>query len=237
MPETPRWSIIITCEHGANRVPHGYESLFQAAPAILDTHRGLDIGALDVALHCAANLAAPLFAATTTRLLIELNRSLDHPQLFSEFSRTLDPAARNNLIEQFYHPYRNAVAQFIDDSLKLDRSILHISVHSFTDILNGVERALDIGLLFDPSREAEAATCRAGMHHFNVLSPSLCVRLNEPYLGTDDGFTTHLRLHIPPERYIGIELELRQGLLYQAAARRDMADLVSQAFQAAMTSL
>ncbi|MBX3323638.1 MAG: N-formylglutamate amidohydrolase [Phycisphaeraceae bacterium] len=237
MPESSRWSIIITCEHGSNRVPHGYESLFQAAPAILHTHRALDIGALDVALHCAANLAAPLYAATITRLLIELNRSLDHPQLFSEFSRTLHPAARNNLIEQFYHPYRNAVTRFIDDCIKLDRNILHISVHSFTDILDSVERALDIGLLFDPALEAEAAFCHASMHHFNVLAPSLRVRFNEPYLGTDDGFTTHLRLHFPPERYIGIELELRQGLLHQATARRNMADLVSQAFQAAMTSL
>ena len=42
-----------------------------------------------------------------SRLLIEPNRSLHHPQLFSEFTRDLSEARKDEIIEEFYLPYRH----------------------------------------------------------------------------------------------------------------------------------
>ncbi|MGZ5244731.1 MAG: N-formylglutamate amidohydrolase, partial [Bacteroidia bacterium] len=41
-------------------------------------------------------------------------------------------------------------------------------------------------------------------------APELTVKFNYPYLGTDDGFTTHLRKLFPDEKYAGVEIEINQ---------------------------
>jgi predicted N-formylglutamate amidohydrolase len=39
--------LVITCEHGGNRIPKPYRDLFHADQALLSSHRGFDPGALD----------------------------------------------------------------------------------------------------------------------------------------------------------------------------------------------
>jgi predicted N-formylglutamate amidohydrolase len=36
------------------------------------------------------------------------------------------------------------------------KPVLHLSIHSFTPIWSGVERKVDIGILFDPDNKSEA---------------------------------------------------------------------------------
>ena len=71
-PALTRDALIITCEHGGNEVPAVYAPLFTGHEALLQTHRGWDAGALTLAQQLATAFDAPLFAATTTRLLIDL---------------------------------------------------------------------------------------------------------------------------------------------------------------------
>ena len=92
MPEPTR--ILISCEHGGNRAPPPYRALFAGEEGRLATHRGYDIGILPFARVLARELAAPLHAATVTRLLVDLNRSQRSPSLFSPLTRTL-PASYN----------------------------------------------------------------------------------------------------------------------------------------------
>ena len=80
-------SYIITCEHGGNRIPAAYRSLFRGQRALLDSHRGHDPGSLVMATALADTFRAPLVASTTSRLLVDLNRSIGHRQLFSEATR------------------------------------------------------------------------------------------------------------------------------------------------------
>ena len=40
------WRLLLSCEHGGNRVPPEYGELFADAEAVLQTHRGYDIGIL-----------------------------------------------------------------------------------------------------------------------------------------------------------------------------------------------
>ena len=107
--------VLLTCEHGGAEVPAKYRGLFRsrAAQSALRSHRGSDHGALWLAKTLQRSLRAPLLASTVTRLLVDLNRSLGHPQLFSEFSRPLDPAARVSLLESLYYPHRDRVESWI----------------------------------------------------------------------------------------------------------------------------
>src|SRR5688572_24914849 len=112
-----RWSflsknfdvIVLTCEHGGCDVPQDHASLFRAEANVLETHRGWDIGALAVAQGLAQNLDTPLFFSTTTRLLIDLNRSLHIKSVWSEWSRPLDAIRKKAIIERHYLPYRKTV--------------------------------------------------------------------------------------------------------------------------------
>src|SRR6267142_572465 len=80
-------AFVFTCEHGGNRIPAPYRRLFREQRALLDSHRGYDPGALVMAKALASAYRAPLVASTVSRLLIDLNRSIGHPQLFSTMTR------------------------------------------------------------------------------------------------------------------------------------------------------
>ena len=74
----------------------------------------------------------------------------------------------------------------------------------------GKRRDVDIGLLHDPRRPAEAAACRRWRAELARLEPALRIRLNRPYRGWTDGLCTTLRSRFPWGRYAGIELEVNQ---------------------------
>ena len=99
------------------------------------------------------------------------------------------------------------------------RRVIHISSHSFTPQLDGKRRVADVGLLYDPARCGEAALCARWKTALAAYAPQLRVRRNYPYAGKGDGLTSHLRRRFPPAAYVGIEVEINQGIV-RAAGRR-----------------
>ncbi|HMQ75026.1 MAG TPA: N-formylglutamate amidohydrolase [Flavobacteriales bacterium] len=200
--------LLLTCEHGGHEVPTEVRALFTGAEDVLRSHRGWDPGALHLfeALRPLAHLA---LAGTTSRLVVELNRSLDSPALFSVFTRDLPHAQRSHLIDEHYTPLRTTAADAVATWRAQQRTVLHLSVHSFTPVLDGETRAMDIGLLYDPSRSWERVLAATWEQLLHAAAPDLRIRHNEPYLGTDDGHTTTLRT-AHPSGYAGIELEVNQ---------------------------
>jgi predicted N-formylglutamate amidohydrolase len=205
-----RYELLISCEHGGNRVPARYRGAFAGAQRALASHRGYDAGALELACEFARRLRAPLVYSRTSRLLIELNRSLGHRQSFSPYARRLAPRVREELVARYYAPYRNAIAARVKRGVARGGCVVHLSCHSFTPRLRGVVRSADIGLLFDPRRLGEAALCRKWREALRREKPRLRVRHNYPYRGAGDGLTTDLRRRFGAQAYIGIELEVNQ---------------------------
>ncbi len=202
--------LLVTCEHGGNRVPPRYRSLFAGSQRRLESHEGFDLGALELARRFARHFQAPLHAATVTRLLVELNRSPHHPRLFSSVTRSLDRSVRGDILRTYYTPYRDAVRQQVTDQARAGQRTIHLSIHSFTPIWRGEVRRADIGLLYDPSRPGELRLCRAWQLEMRRLRPELSVRRNYPYLGRADGLATSLRKLFSAEEYVGIEVEVNQ---------------------------
>ena len=202
--------LLITCEHGGNRIPLAYRDLFLQHQALLGTHRGFDDGALVMAQTLSSTFEAPLVSATISRLLVDLNRSLGHPKLHFETVRSIPSELRQHIISTCYLPYREKVEHLLRQAIDENGRVIHISSHSFTPILDGQERRADIGLLYDPKREDEAAFCARWKACLNDLSPSLIIRRNYPYAGYNDGLTTSLRKRFPASSYLGIEIELNQ---------------------------
>ena len=202
--------LVITCEHAGNDVPEAYRELFAGHEHLLPTHRGWDPGALMLARELAERFQAPLYFDTTTRLLVDLNRSVGTPELHSEATRHLSLADRRAILERYYHPHRQKAEGAIRAAIEAGARVIHVASHSFTPELNGQVRTADIGLLYDPARSGEVAFTSAWLAALARSDSSLRLRRNYPYLGTSDGLTMALRRRHPPERYVGVELEVNQ---------------------------
>lgn len=209
--------IVLSCEHGGNRIPAAYKHLFARAGDVLTTHRGLDIGALAVARRMSSMLSVPLVYSDISRLLVELNRSRHHHGLFSEYTRDCGPDMRERILQRYYFPYRQQLETLIRDRINRKHTVTHLSIHSFTPELDGKVRSTDIGLLYDPARPRETAFCREFQEA--IQQSGLRVRRNYPYRGNADGMTTHLRSVLPAAAYLGIEIEINQKLLIDNHAR------------------
>lgn len=173
----------------------------------MNSHRGWDPGALEVATFLSQQVDAPLYEMSVTRLLIEMNRSLDSDELLSEYSCGLPDVEKKSILQEFYLPYRSSIEDAI---IRIDKPVLHLSIHSFTPVLNDVVREVDIGLLFDPARSNEVLICHRLKKSLEEQLPGLAIRFNEPYKGTDDGLTTFLRSRFDTDSYSGIEIEINQ---------------------------
>lgn len=211
-------ALLLSCEHAGNEVPADFAHLFADATEALDSHRGWDPGALTVAQTLALRLAAPLLYTTTTRLLVDHNRSIGHPQLFSTWTRGCSDAERQEILDRFYWPHRQRVIRAVQRGLQ-DSPLLHVAVHSFTPDLDGVVRNADVGLLYDPGRPTEAHLAGRWQQALKQALPTLRVRRNYPYRGTSDGLQTALRRQMGHD-YAGIELELNQATA--TSAQRDL---------------
>lgn len=211
---------MLTCEHAGNQIPAKYARLFssRAAREALESHRGHDIGALQIARQLARRFQAPLLATSISRLLVDQNRSLGHARHFSEFSAPLDLAERGAVLGQYYLPHRARVEREL--AVRLSRGVFHLAVHSFTPELSGQVRRADIGLLYDPASALEAELCERWKRALHRVAPDLVVRRNYPYLGKADGLCTYFRRRFGRGSYLGVELEMNQRSLSGSSDER-----------------
>lgn len=215
---------MLSCEHGGNEIPAAYADRFASAEArdALASHRGWDPGSIEIAERLAPLLDAPLVVQRVSRLLVECNRSIDHPRLWSEFSNGLSDVERAHVLFRHWQSHRDGVRRAI---AKVERGVrvVHVSVHTFTPVWEGKPRPTDVGLLYDPSRAEERRVAMAWQRNL-TREPSargLGVHLNRPYRGWTDGLVTALRREMPESRYLGFELEVSQRLVPVAPALVD----------------
>lgn len=203
-------SWLITAEHASRRVPDRWQALFEGHEEVLESHRGWDPGSLELAQNLAQGLSAPLLQGRITRLLIDLNRSADHPGRFSAFSRSLPATDKADLIARYWQPHWSAYRSQLET---LPGRIIHLACHSFTPVLDGKRRSTDIGLLYDPSRPIEAGYCRALARQLRQALPDLRIHINQPYRGVSNGLGQQHRRQYPDSRLISFELEINQRLI------------------------
>lgn len=201
-----RW--LVTAEHAGRDIPAEVATCFAQDSAVLDTHEAYDPGTWDMA-QALGQQADACYIHPTSRLVVEINRSLHHPKLFSRFTKPLPQEIRQQLIQRYYLPHRQSVEHWIRQQVADGYQVYHVGVHSFTPVLGEKIRNADIGLLYDPASPMETAFANDWLHLLRAHNPALICRRNYPYLGKADGFTTYLR-KLFPNSYAGIELEVNQ---------------------------
>lgn len=206
--------LVLTVEHASARVPAGL--WLGLPPAVVASHVGWDPGALPLGRALAAELGAALFAGQVSRLVVDLNRRAGHPEVVPRRAfgvavpgnLGLSEAQRQARLARWHAPFRGAVARAVAQAVA-GGGCLHLSLHSFDPSLSADRAGLEVGVLFDPARAAEAAWCGALLDR--LAAAGLSARANAPYAGTAEGHTTALR-EAHARGYLGVEIELAQGL-------------------------
>lgn len=216
-------TILITCEHAENRVPDIARDCFQSpdAQSALRDARGFDLGAFDAAHLLAESLDCQLIGYPFSRLVVDVNRSVRSPRLFSPFTKSLSAKKRKQLLERYYHPYRQRLLTTIQRMLKQNPFVMHLAVHSFPSFVNGKPKRTDVGFLYDPSHEDERDFCLDWAEEVYFEIPDLRVRRNYPRRGTADRLPRFLRQQLSSSNYLGIELQLNQAWCRRKLPIRD----------------
>jgi predicted N-formylglutamate amidohydrolase len=224
---------VLTCEHASASVPREYRALgLKRADRV--EHIGWDIGAHALQRAIAARLDAPWVASRWSRLLVDCNREPDDPSLILAKSDGVDvpgnakisAAERRRRLEAYHAPYHRAVERTIRRTLARAHAcdpparVRLLALHSFTPVMNGVPRELDIGVLYDAyprlAHRLGSAIRRAGYR----------VRYNEPYSGLA-GLIYSARRHGDAAGIEYVELEVNNALLREprriARIARDVA--------------
>lgn len=201
--------VVLSCEHASLRLPEPW-----AWPAadhwLVGSHWSFDLGIADLVRRIADRTGWPAVLSRFSRLLVDPNRGLDHPDLFRtdaegrvvHLNAGLSDADRERRIERYHRPYHRA----LDEVLAAAEGASLCSMHSFTPVYHGRRRTVEIGVLFDKdedtARELAQQLDDAGWH----------VRLNEPYSGRA-GMMFAADEHASRYGRIGVEFEFRQDLL------------------------
>jgi predicted N-formylglutamate amidohydrolase len=205
---------LLVCDHASRRVPRELGDL-GLPPAAFDRHIAWDIGAAEVARNLSRALDAPLVLSGYSRLVIDINRRLDHPNSVPEVSdgtlvpgnRALTPADRGRRIAGLFEPYHGAIAAALEriESRKIVPAI--VSVHSCTPVFKGFERPWHIGVLWnnDP-RLALPMMARLAQRGDVVVGD------NQPY-SAHDGHGYTMRAHAEAAHLPHVLVEIRQDLI------------------------
>ncbi len=180
-----RGGLLLICDHARNALPAEYGRLGLPESAFA-RHIAYDIGAREVTLGLARNLAAPAVLSTWSRLLIDPNRGEDDPTLVMRISdgaiiasnHPIAAAEIERRLERLHRPYHRAVSAKIDAMLATGRPPAIFSVHSFTPAWKGVSRPWHVTLLWDSDPRMTTAL----LAELRAVA-GLVVGDNEPYDG------------------------------------------------------
>ncbi len=179
--------LLLICDHASRFVPPEYDSL-GLDDSLLQRHIAWDIGAADVTRRLAGLLDAPAVLCGTSRLVVDCNRPHDDPSLIPAISdgivipgnRDVDAAEKRRRVARHFVPYHREVERRLDQFAARGVVPAVISVHSFTPVMNGVERPWHVGLLSAVDRRMAAPLVDELRRN-----PALTVGDNEPYTGDD----------------------------------------------------
>jgi predicted N-formylglutamate amidohydrolase len=213
--------VLLLCDHASNAVPDDVD--LGIDPALLDLHIAIDIGAAPVTRALAKRLDAPAILGTVSRLVLDLHREPDHPNLVPKSSDGHEIVGnaeidREERLARFHIPYHRA----IEERIAAQRPSLILSIHSFTPCLEqgGTPRPWEIGILYNQDETAARPTIDW------LRAQGLVTGDNEPYSGKLLNAT--LNRHAEANHIPSIGIEIRNDLIRDEAGVQRWTDILAQ---------
>ena len=207
-----RTPLLLICDHGSQIVPKALGNLGLRAD-IFERHIAYDIGTEAVALGLSDLIDAPLVLGGFSRLVIDLNRPLEHPGSMIEYidatripgNIALTKMARLQRVKELFDPYHEAINQEITRLSASGIPPIILSVHSFSPNYGILPRPWDIGVLWN--RDPRIATPLIDI----LKTFNLKVGDNQPYSGKELAYT--INKHGGARGLANCVIEINQGQL------------------------
>jgi predicted N-formylglutamate amidohydrolase len=207
--------VLVVGDHASNVMPKalGNLGLDQAA---LGQHIAYDIGTRKLVNHLSQHLDAPAVLAGYSRLVIDLNRSLEDESLMPEVSdetpipgnQNMSVEHRNLRIHSFYTPYRKAIDGMLHGFRERGIVPAFIAIHSFTPQMAGFERPWHVGVLWDKDPRIPLPL----MQNLRAHPDGYNIGDNEPYSGKHPADYT-IDHHAEASGIPHVSIEIRQDLV------------------------
>ena len=148
--------VLLVCDHASCRFPRALGDL-GLDPFARRCHLALDIGAGPLTERLARSLGVTAVIAKYSRLVVDCNRQLMDPGAFLEYgdgiivpgNRNLPQSEKDRRAEAIYWPYHNAIEEQVKRLRSVGPPPAFIAIHSFTPVLDGVAREVQMGVLWD----------------------------------------------------------------------------------------
>ena len=228
-----RAPVLLVADHASNRIPAARDRL-GLTEAVLERHVTWDIGTRAVVAELAARLDAPAVAEGYSRLLVDLNRSLEDPTAMPEVSdgivipgnRSISARERRLRVQSFYTPYRRAIEFMLHRQRRVVPAPALVAIHSFTPVMEGRARPWQIGVLWDKDPRIPVPLMEA----LRRRPEGLVVGDNEPYSGRHPADYT-IDHHAEAAGLPHVSIEVRQDLVDTGTGACRWAALLADALQ------
>ncbi len=223
--------LVLSCEHASNRLPEPIRSGPGDAPWMA-THWAYDIGAAELVREIVRNTGSVAVLSRFSRLVCDANRDPSDPTIIVPrveqhplaFNELLSPHERALRIESYHAVFHRKLDELLERRRHHGGDIALVSVHSFVPALYGLQRELDVGVLFNPYEAVATRLARS------LEARGLVTALNEPYSGRR-GLIYSAERHGLKHQIIYLELEVNQALLSTPPKVYRVARLISEALK------
>ncbi|MEA1888245.1 MAG: N-formylglutamate amidohydrolase [Pseudomonadota bacterium] len=223
--------VLLVGDHVSNLIPGSLKQL-GLEDWVLQEHVTYDIGTRKLLTHLVDHLDARAVMAGYSRLVIDLNRSLEDASVMPEASdnipipgnQGLSAEDRNRRIHSFYTPYRAAIDHALHGFRQRDIVPALIAIHSFTPQMAGFERPWHIGLLWDKDPRIPLQLLQRLRAHPEAIN----VGDNEPYSGKHPADYT-IDHHAEAAGLPHVSIEVRQDLINTEAGAEKWATILAEA--------
>ena len=225
--------MLLIGDHASNHVPAELE--LGLAAALLETHIAVDIGVAPLAEALCASLGCPAILGAVSRLVVDLNREADAPQVIPTVSdghvitgNAIAHDAREARLARYWHPYHQRIAARI----AAQPPLLLISLHSFTPSLESdpdQARPWQIGILYNQDDRAARVAIPA------LIAAGVVTGDQQPYSGKLLNATMNRHGEANGIAYLG--LEVRQDLIGDDAGVAHWAAILAPVILACVANL
>jgi predicted N-formylglutamate amidohydrolase len=231
--EQGRGQVLLVGDHASRVIPRALDNL-GLDKTLLEQHIAYDIGTRKLVHHLSQHLDAPAVLAGYSRLVVDLNRSLEDASVMPEVSddtpipgnQNMSVEHRNQRIHNFYTPYRKAIDMMLHGFREKGVVPAFMAIHSFTPQMAGFSRPWHAGILWDKDPRIPLplmANLRAHPDGFNIGD-------NEPYSGKHPADYT-IDHHAEASGIPHVSIEIRQDLVNTEAGAERWASILDDALR------
>jgi len=223
--------VLLVGDHVSNAIPNKLDKL-GLDDTLLEQHIAYDIGTKKLIHHLSQHLDAPAVLAGYSRLVVDLNRSLEDDSVMPEVSdntmitgnQNMTDMHRSQRVHCFYTPYRTAIDMMLHRCKQQGIVPALIAIHSFTPEMAGFSRPWHAGLLWDKDPRIPVPL----MKNLRAHPDAFHIGDNEPYSGKHPADYT-IDHHAEAAGLPHVSIEIRQDLVITEAGAEYWASILDDA--------